>query len=231
MPIGTTEIGTFSALIDQAVALAGRGKPARQQLTSYARSSMREAQADVLFERDLIEDQITATANPHIWTRPANFRTFRTVRYPGEIYPKYIVPGRRQFDLDKFYYAASTYFVFKGVEINTSFDIAYYSYFAKLVYFEADNRPARYFADLAKWQYLDGNSIFVDTLGSQLLDEAAQALVTNWILFDWFDLVLEGILAKQFKVIGDTRAPSHFALFKSFIKDLLQAEVVASIDQ
>lgn len=229
MAIGTTELGTFSALIDQALVLAGRGKPARNQLTSYARSSMREAQVDVLFERDIVEDQLIATASPFIWTRPAELRVFRTVRYPGEIYPKYIIPGKRQFDLDKFYYAASTYFVFNGVTTGDKLAIAYYSYFKKLVYFEEAARPARYFADLGKWQYLDGNSNFVDTLGSLVLDEAAQALVTNWMLFDWFDLILEGILAKQFKVITDPRAPSTFALFKSMLKDLLQAEVVASV--
>lgn len=229
MVIGTTELGTFSALIDQAVSLSGRGKVARSQLTSYARSSMREAQADNLFERDLIEDTITADASPFIFTRPAELRFFRTVRYPGEIYPPYITPGKRQFDVVKYYYAASTYFVFAGIEINDLLNIAYYTYFKKLVYFEVADRPARYFADLAKWQYLDGNGDFVDSLGSTVLDEAAEALVTNWMIFDWFDLVLEGTLAKQFKVINDPRAPSTFALFKSMLKDLLQGEVVASV--
>ncbi len=229
MVIGTTELGTFSALIDQAVSLAGRGKVARTRLTGYARASMREPQVDNLFERDLVEDQLNVTASPFIWPRPAELRFFRTVRYPGEIYPPYIVPGRRQFDEDKFYYAASTYFTFKGVNVGDLLDIAFYQYFPKLVYFEAANRPARYFADLAKWQYLDQNNNFVDTLGSDDLDEAAEALVTNWMLFDWNDLVLEGTLAKQFKAIGDPRAPSSFALFKSMIKDLLQGEVIASV--
>lgn len=229
MTIGLDELGTFSALIDQTVILSGRGKSIRRQLTSYARSSMREAQVDALFERDLVEDQLTATASPFIWTRPAELRFFRTVRYPGEIYPKYLTPGKIQFDVDKFYYAASTYYVFKGVEVNDILDIAYYRYFPKLVYFEETARPARYFADLGKWQYLDNNNEYVDTLGSVTLDEAAQALVTNWILFDWFDLTIEGVLAKQFKVVGDQRAGSHFALFKSMLKDLLQAEVVASV--
>jgi len=230
MAIGTTELGTFSSLIDDAIVLAGRGKSIRNKLTGYARSSMREPQVDNLFERDLTEDQLIATAAPFIWTRPAELRFFRTVRYPGEIYPKYITPGRRQFDLEKFYYAASTYFVFKGVDIGDLLDIAYYSYFKKLVYFEEAKRPARYFADLGKWQYLDINGDFVDTLGSTVLDETAEALVTNWLLFDWVDLVTQGILAKQFKDVNDPRSPSTFALFKSHIKDLLQAEVVASVN-
>ncbi len=228
MAIGSEEVGTFSAVIDQAVLFAGRGKAIRGQLGSYARSSMREAQVDSLFERDLIEDQLTATAAPFIWTRPSELRFFRTVRYPGEIYPRYITPGRQQFGVKRFYYASTTYFVFVGIEINDLLDIAYYTYFKKLVYFEPADRPARFFADLDKWQYLDDNNDFVDTLGSETLDDAAEAKVTNWLLFDWFDLVLEGILAKQFKVQADVRAPSHFALFKSMIKDLLQAESVAS---
>ncbi len=231
MVIGTDEVGTFSAVLDDAVKLAGRGVAARPQMVSYARASMREPQMDNLFEKDLVEDQLTFNADPFSWTRPPEFRVFRTVKYSEEVYPKFIPPGRRQFDETNFYYAASTYFVFKGLAVGDVFGIAYYTFFPKLVYFEAAARPARFFADLGKWQYLDGNGNFVDTLGSDTLDEAARALVTNWILFDWPDLILEGILAKQFKVQKDDRAPSHFALFKSMINDLLQSETVGSIDR
>ncbi len=231
MAIGTDELGTFSSLLDDAVTLAGRGIAARKQLASYARSSMREPQVDNLFEKDLEEVTLTFNADPFVWDRPADFRLFRTVKYTEEVYPKFIPPGRRQFDEQNFYYAASTYFVFKGLAVGDDFNAAFYKYFPKLVYFAPDKRPARYFADLAKWQYLDGNGNFVDSLGSLALDEAARALVTNWLLFDWTDLVLEGILAKQFKVIGDKRAGSAFALFKSFINDLLQAEPTQSIDR
>lgn len=230
MTIGTTELGTFSSLLDEVVVLAGRGIAARSQLASYARSSMREPQMDNLFEKDMIEDTLTVDANPYIWTRPAAFRTFRTVRYAGDVYPKYILPGKRQKDEVNFYYAASTYYVFKGLDVGDEFDVAYYSFFPKLVYFNPADRPARYFADLGKWQYLDNDSNFVDTLGSDVLDEAARDLVSNWLLFDWYDLVLEGILAKQFKVLGDKRAPSHFALFKSMINDLIQGEVTGSVN-
>ena len=84
---------------------------------------------------------------------------------------------------------------------------------------------------MAKWQYLDANGDYIDTLGTTLLDEAARALVTNWLIFDWFDLVLEGTLAKIFKINADQRAVSTFALFKSFEKDLLKGEVTASLNQ
>lgn len=231
MAVGATELGTFSSLLDEAVRLSGRGVAARVQLASYARASMREPQVDNLFEKDLVEDILTFSTDPYIWERPAEFRLFRTVKYTEEIYPKYLMPGRRQHDVTYFYYAASTYYTFKGLAVGDTFGVAYYKYFPKLVYFDPVARPARYFADLGKWQYLDGDSNFVDTLGSDDLDEAARALVTNWMLFDWTDLVMEGILAKQFKVQGDDRARSHFALYKSMINDLLQGEVTGSIDR
>ena len=230
MAIGTQEHGTFSKLIDEAVLRAGRGEAARLQLVSYARSAIREAQTESLFDRDRTETQVLATADPHIWTRPKCFRIMETVAYPlVPTFPHFQKPGRAQGrDTDYFYYAAADYFVFKQLEVTDPINLAYFSYFQPLVYFVAAERPARYFADLAQWKYLDGNGNFVDTLGTVVLDDAAQALVTNWLVFDWYDLVLEGTLAKVFKMNADQRAVSSFALFKSFIKDLLQGEGASS---
>lgn len=231
--VGTQEYGTFSQLVDEAVLKSGRGKAARNQLVSYARSAMRESQVKALFERDRTETQIAATANPHIWTRPKCFRIMETVEYPlVPVFPRFQRPGRAQGkSTDYFYYAASDYYVFTQLEIGDPVNLSYFSYFTPLVYFEAAERPARYFADLEKWQYLDGDGNYIDTLGTDALDEAARDLVTNWLLFDWYDLVLEGTLAKIFKINADQRAVSTFALFKSFQKDLLQGEVTASLNQ
>ena len=230
MAIGTQEHGTFPRLIDEAVLKAGRGEKARLQLVSYARASIREAQTEAVFDRDRTETQILATANPHIWTRPQCFRIMETIEYPlVPTFPHFQKPGRAQGrDTDYFYYAAANYFVFTQLEVADPINLSYFTYFQPLVYFAVADRPARYFADLAQWKYLDGNGDFVDTLGTTELDEAAQALVTNWLLFDWYDLVLEGTLAKIFKINGDQRAVSSFALFKSFIKDLLQGEGASS---
>ncbi len=229
MVIGTQELGTFSQIIDDAIRISGRGKVERSRMTGYARASMRECQVKATFKRDFIEDQITATADPHIWTVPASFRIMHTVRFPNEIYPKFREPGARQKDFDFFYYRATDYFAFKGVAVGDLIDLAYYSYFTPFVYFETTKRPARYFADLAQWQYLDGNGVYQTTLGTTALDDAAEALVSNWMLFDWYDTVLEGTIAKVFKVNCDPRAPSSFALFKSLQQDIILGEVVESL--
>jgi len=229
MPIGIQELGTFSQIVDDAIRISGRGKVERTRITGYARATMRECQVRGLFKRDFIETQITATADPHIWTVPADFRIMHTVRYPNEIYPHFREPGARQKDFDFFYYRATDYFALKGITAGDLIDLAYYSYFIPLVYFETTKRPARYFADLAQWQYLDGNGIYQTTLGTTALDDAAELLVSNWMLFHWYDTVLEGTIAKVFKINGDSRAPSSFALFKSMQKDIILGEVVESL--
>jgi len=229
MAIGTQELGTFSQIIDDTIRVSGRGKVEQTRIAGYARATMRECQVKATFKRDFTEDQITATADPHIWTVPASFRIMHTVRYPNEIYPHFREPGARQKDFDFFYYRATDYFAFKGIAATDLIDLAYYSYFMPLVYFEATKRPARYFADLAQWQYLDGNGVYQTTLGTAALDTAAEALVSNWILFSWYDTILEGTIAKVFKINKDERAKSSFALFKSLQQDIILGEVVESL--
>lgn len=229
-----TEGNTFSSLIDEAIQISGRGLAARPRIIRYARSSMREAQAQALFHRDRIEDQLTSTAGPFIWTNPLTLRILETVKYPDNVYPDFIPPGRLQKQPaelgDNFYYAASNYYVFSGVAVNDLIDISYFSWFNPLVYFEKIVRPARYDLETLTWEYLDNDGKYVVTLGSTELDEAAQDRVTNWMLFNWNELVLEGALAKQFKVIKDERAVSSFALFEKFKKDLIKGEPFETLD-
>lgn len=230
--VGTQEYGTFSQLIDETIAKAGRGLAARSSLVAYARSTMRECQLQAMFEKDRVEDQITATATPHIWTRPKSFRMMETVYYPAiGVFPHFKGPGRRQkSDHEYIYYAASNYYIFPDVENGDLIDLSYFNYFTPLVYFEQAERPARYFADLGEWQYLDGNGDYVLTLGTDALDEAARDLVSNWLLFDYYDVIVEGTLAKIFKTNADQRAVSSFALYKSYQNNVLQGEPYASLN-
>lgn len=232
---GKTEYGTFSAAVDQVVVRAGR--PDRvADIMSYVRASTREGQTKNKFDRDMIEDQLTANAEPYIWTTPKHFRQMRTVEYPaivdgrGEpVRPRFRPPGRAQRKDNWYarheYYRGPTYFVFTGHgggapgSATVPINIAYWSYFVPLQYYKpTEEAPARYFIEDEAWTY-DPEYDVDDTTR-----EAAQALVTNWMLFDWFDLAVEGGLAKIFKTYNDPRAISSFALFKSYIKDLLNGE-------
>ncbi len=225
-----TENGTFSSVIDDAVKLGGRGNASIPQLVSFARSSMREAQVKAIFYKDMVEDTIIANASPFIWTRPDHFRIMKTVYYPGVgIYPDFTTPGKAQRDKEYFFYAGPTYYVFKGVANADSIDIAYYSYFPTLPYYTAATRPAKFTLETQAWEYLDTNGDFVATLGTEAEDEAARNKVTNWLLFDWHDLILEGVLAKLFKTHGDQRSITHFSMFKSLQDDLLKGEVVEAV--
>jgi hypothetical protein len=99
--------------------------------------------------------------------------------------------------------------------------LAYYSYFPKLPYYEESLRPARFFLETNAWSYLDATTPEEEA--------AARLVVSNWMLFDWFDTIVEGGLAKIFKTVGDVRAPAAFGLYKSLQNDILTGEDVESI--
>lgn len=206
------EINTFSSLIDEAVVVSGR--PDRlASMASYLRSTIRESQSLALFAHDLVEDEITPTANPHIWQVPEVFRTLLAVKYVDTIdgfedrYPQLIPPGRKQRGIDDLYYVSGASIVFSGVDPTVdTIKLAYYSYAKALIYYDPSSRPA----------------IYDSETGWNTTDTAKQELVSNWLLMHWYDLLLEGTLAKVFKITGDQRAVSSFALYKSMQKDLLQ---------
>ena len=224
------ETGTFSSAVDDCIARSGR-PDRRADIVSYLRTTMRETQVKAFFGKDLVEDQITGVAaDPYIWTRPAQFRQMITVKYPGlydpqgnQIFAKFIEPGKLQLREDFYYYNSGTSLVFTGMSggsgtINgsTNIDVAYYSYFTPLHYFAAAERPATYDDQTLEWSFLSA--------ATALEQEAAMGQVTNWLLFDWYDLVLEGTLAKVYKTANDVRAPTTFALFKQLQDALLMGE-------
>lgn len=230
----------YSELVDRALVRARR--PSKLvDAQDYTLASLREIQTQdyCLFHADLIEDQITATADPHIFTTPDVFRIMRTAYYPTSgIYPALKQPGKEQNNETHFYYAAGNYFAFKGVGVGDLVDIAYYSYVPKLEYYAIGLRPAIYknaprltATDLntsGDWEYLSGGA-YVANLATVALDQAAQDLVTNWMIFRHEHVVLEGVVAKILKNAGDDRAGSSFALYKSYQDDVRNGESSESL--
>lgn len=224
----STEINTFSAAVDDAVSRSGR--PDRKaDIISFARVTIREMQVLRFFRNDLTEDTIIATTDNYVWNYPSNFRIMRTVRYPyfdargQRIYPQEVLPGERQKLFDYFYYSGPGYYVFGGTGIGAQIDVAYYSYLPKLAYYEAADRPARFYLETDAWEYLSN--------GTAEENEAARNKVTNWLLSNYYDFVVEGTMAKILKVVGDNRAPSSFALYKSYQNDLMAGEPSDSLNK
>lgn len=224
------EINTFSAAVDDVLVRAQR--PSRQaDAIAYIRQSLRECQILSLFERDMVEDQFVATAAPHVFIVPDKFRMLRTLRYniptanQAFTYPKERLPGKVQEGEIYYYYRAAGDYFFAGVAVGTTIDIAYYSYFRKLPYYALGLRPATFDLETEEWSYHADYDIDDTTR------ETARNLVTNWLLTDWYDLIVEGGLAKLFKTVGDARAPATFGLYKSLQKDLKKGEPFSSLEQ
>lgn len=234
----STEKHTFSSAVDEVISRSGR-KDRLPDIVAYINQSIRECSTLEYFDSDMIEDQIVAASDNYVWTKPTHFRLMRTVRYPNNVYPKFMPPGRIQKDQIEYYYQGPTYFVFNGTINLDQIDVAYYAYPRRLLYTTQPTaapfaRPAIYLIGdeddgfTEKWQYLSGGN-YLDTLGSTAANEAAQELVTNWLLFRWYDLIVEGALAKLFKNIGSERAVQSFALYKQTQEILRRSEPAATL--
>ena len=220
----------FSELVDLVQLRSGRpGSRTLADCQSYVRAAVRECQLKALFESDLIEDIITTTTDDYVWTTPRNFRVMRTVKYNDGSFPPFLPPGKRQLDETSYFYKASNYFVFVSTSSADDLEVAYYEYARYFKYYTVGNRPAIYDEETDTWTYLfEGN--YISTLGSDTLDEAARELVTHWLFERWGSLIEEGGLAKIYKNVGDERAGSSFALFKSMQGDLLKGEAHVALE-
>jgi hypothetical protein len=234
----------FSELIDSSLVRSGR--PSKLlDATAFLLGSIRECETldYCAFRKSLIEDTITATADPHIFIPTDLIRIVQTVKYPAYgIFPKFIPPGRRQLGEDYYYYGAGNYYVFEGAAVDDEIDIAYYIFQPALLYYEIGERPAVFHGypttaadvlnDTGDWLYLQpDNSYAVSLSGGATAEEAARALVTNWLLDGWRHVLAEGIHAKILNDHNDDRAPKSFALYKSYQKDLKNAENHVSLMQ
>jgi len=126
-------------------------------------------------------------------------------------------------DHEHYYYGGPGYYAFAGLDSGSSIDIAYYSFLRKLPYYAVADRPATFSLEDNAWAYLTAS-----TDAEKLI---AREAVSNWLLFDYYDTVVEGGLAKVLKVVGDERATATYALYKSYQNDLVAAEPSDSLNK
>ena len=220
---------SFSALVDRIVLETGR-QQALLSVIGYVNLTVRECQTLGLFARDLLEEQVTATANPHIYTRPVNFRSLRAVRYDTlNYYPKMKRPGKTVADASAYFYAADNYYAFHGVMEGEVISLANYYWAKPLRYFGRlgtttsgyqggpyTNRPAYYDTDTDTWMYLNvGETAYTDDLGDDDEEELRQRNAMNWLIQDWWDMIAEGTKAKVFKGYKDDRAAAAYAAYSN----------------
>lgn len=223
-----SETGTFSALIDEVISRSGR-KDKILDIASYVRSTIRECAVLHRFSQNTIEGTAIVDAVPFIFKRPLNFRMWEAIQYPyftthgQSVFAEEKRPSKFQkAGLDYWFYRSGDSFVFNGLAIGDMITYAYQQYLPKLHYFadEAD-RPARFLvgeADDGVWAY------HADYTGNETLNQKAEDLTSNWLIFYWYDLIMEGSLNKIYKTVADERQSTAFALYKSFQKDLKRGE-------
>lgn len=223
-----TEINTFSAAVDDVILRSGR--PDRKpDIIAFVRVTIRELQALRFFKNDRVEDSLTADAATFVWDYPQEFRIIRTVRYPyfdrqqNRLYPPEILPGKKQKDYTQFYYGGAGYYVFAGLAIADIIDVAYYTFVKKLPYYTVATRPATFDLETDSWSYL--------TNGTDAEKLTAREKTSNWLLFNYYDTVVEGAMAKILKTVGDQRAVSSFALYKSYQMTLTASEPSDSLNK
>lgn len=224
---------SFSALIDNAVLASGKPQ-SLISIVGYANATVRECQTLGLFARDLIEDSVVVptdnSSSYYNWTRDTNlFRSLRTVKYlTADVYPELCLPGRKMIGKIWYYYASDNYYVFNGVAPGETIAMAKYYWQRRLAYFARlgvtttafpggpyEIRPAYYDEDLGIWQYLNvTNDGYVDTTGNAVTDAARQVAATNWLIDDWYDVILAGTKAKIFNSSADPRATPEYSLYK-----------------
>ncbi len=228
-----TQISTFSAAVDDVIVRSGRPDRLADAI-SFVRMSIRELQTikGYMFDHDIVEDQITANAEPYVWTPDTTiekrWRTMRSVQYPeifaatgNPIYAHYVGIGMKQNEYDYYYYKTGNSYVFVGASGDDSTEVAinlaYYSYSPILAYESVvADRVASFELETNVWTYLEASDDDEEI--------AARLLVTNWLLEKWYDSVIEGALAKLYKTVDDDRARSSFALYSSYKKTLTEAE-------
>jgi len=180
----------------------------------------------------MVEEQLTANAAPYEWDRPQRLRNILAAKPNGvtgrrgeSIWFVNKPPGEAKSTDPYFLYLSGEYVIFSGADFTSStiIDIAYLQYSRKFAYYEAASRPATYDDETETWTYHEDYDIDDDTR------QTARDLVTNWLIFRWYDTLLEGTLAKLFKTVKDERASSTFGLYKSLQKDILKGERLITI--
>lgn len=231
---------SFSALVDRVVLETGR-EHALLSVLQYVNLTVRECQALGLFAKDLLEEEVVATASPHIFTRPRNWRSLRTVKYDQlSYYPKMVRPGRAIEKVSAYYYAADDYYAFHGVTVGESIFTAAYYWAKPLQYFGLLGtittgfqggpytiRPAYFNITDDLWYYLNaGQTAYVTSLGNLTEEALRRRNSFNWVLDEWWDVVVEGVKAKLFKQYKDERAPAAYAAYQNGLEIFKNTMVV-----
>lgn len=224
----------FSELVDICVGRAGRPEK-EADVIAFAAQTIRELESKNHLKKNLEEDTLNTTSHPYIWARPNRMQKLRTAKYSSNgKYARFAQPGAILENLTYYFYMTTTSIIFNGHDTIDTIDVAYYQFRKKLQYYSLGAREAVYDFEDETWSFplqvaeraalVAAGGTDADLAALDATHSAAQAghiaNASNWILFDWYELVQEGTLAKLFKLIDDEkRAATHFSFYQRAIRD------------
>ena len=225
---------TQSQLVDDMVAELMR-PDMRSTIVGYVALTIRELHgapdtgAAIGYDSNLVELALTANLDTgFMWTIPSpnTFQYMEAVYYPQidkyakKRYPSSAWAFADEVDGNLFWYRSGTNIAFSGYGGNGSLiDLAYFSFPREMIDFPtAATRPCTWDKDAQAYSYLGA-------ITDPVLQAAARARCTNWLLERWEDLVKQGVRAKVFARLGDIdRGKLAYSLYQAQRPVLIAAE-------
>jgi len=228
---------TFSQLVDEAISETKRFDLATE-IAAYVNQTVREVHfrsdtGSVLYYRDNLQEQLlTATSDDSFgWDipNPAIFQGLVGVQYADQwdpdrncqgVWAVEVTPSRNMQHYKHSFYRIGGGFAFANYgSTGSRIKLAYFQYPPRLKYYTVANRPASW-DDATGWTYGTGYDTDDETRA------AARALVTNWILLRWHDVISEGIRAKVYKRVSDeVRGRTAYSLYNTLRQGLWTSEI------
>jgi hypothetical protein len=222
----------FSEVVDEVAKRSGRTEKV-SQIAGMTNAILRRLHSKALFDRDFltacaVPDHSRCVEGAVVWKRPKNFRVLRTAKV-GAQYMRFERVGRNLEGRKFFYYAEGEYFIFQTGDFSCNVDVGYYIKPPMFVYKSPSERPAKWDPELCEWTYkIPNENQFAPRLMSDEDEVAAQEKVATWMLIEYQEAVIQGVLNLLYVSLGDERAGGTYALHTELIKDILRNESYAS---
>ena len=233
--MASEDYGTFSAAVDHVVQRAGKS-PLRDDVASLARQVIRSSQTLSDFPEDRSETSFVVPTVPYQWNVPSGFRKIERAHLTNRL-----VGTNEYFRFDKLppgnlgtrppkggsYYRGGNVVVFGGHQVGDTIGISYFSYLPPLPDFGEilSQRPWRYDLEAQQWIDQRGNYGLLTDGSPDPRSESPLEMSTNWLLFDWFELVVKGAMSAILNATDDPRGPRVFAEYTALMTALKRGAV------
>ena len=174
-------------------------------------------------------DQKTNRHNVYIWEHPRTFRKLEAVRYDERDYALFKMPSRQMAEFCHYYYRSQHKHVFVGWK--RFIDLYFYCFPPYFQYYKPNERPALFNRATGFFEYRNPLGVpgYVPGLALPSMEEQARALVTNWMLERWNELVVAKALEMLYGHLQDPRVDEIRKQVDIILKAMVASEATYPI--